>query len=51
MSKAKIRIDQSKEEAEEEERRRSDNVIWVYSDGSGIEGKIGAAAVLYQKEE
>ena len=46
-SKAKIKIHRSKEEAVEDERMREGDRIRVYSDGSGIDGKIGAGAVLY----
>jgi hypothetical protein len=42
-----VSIQSSKEEAEEEHNK--DGAHWkVYSDGSGIEGKIGAAAVLFR---
>jgi len=47
-SKAKIKIHRSKEEAVEDERMREGDRIRVYSDGSGIDGKIGAGAVLYR---
>jgi len=50
-SKATIRIDETKDRAVEEEQRRMGDRIRVYSDGSGIEGMIGAAAVLYRGGE
>jgi len=43
----KIRIPSSKEQAMEEEIRDS-AYVRLYSDGSGIEGNIGTAAVLYR---
>jgi ribonuclease HI len=46
----KIRIAPSKEQAMEEETGDS-AFIRIYSDGSGIEGNIGAAAVLYHRKD
>lgn len=42
-----IRITDSKEKAKEED-LGDQTVVKLYTDGSGIEGKIGAAAVLYR---
>ena len=42
-----IRVAESKETAKEEDRLDT-TPIKVYTDGSGYEGKIGAAAVLYR---
>ncbi|CAA7269138.1 unnamed protein product [Cyclocybe aegerita] len=44
----RIQIARSKERAEEEERKRADDDIRIYTDGSGYEGRIGGAAVLYR---
>lgn len=42
-----LRVAESKEMAKEED-RMDENSIKVYTDGSGYEGNIGAAAVLYR---
>jgi hypothetical protein len=44
-----IKIAPSKEEAIRWEQRNRENDIMIYTDGSGCDGGIGAAAVLYRK--
>jgi hypothetical protein len=48
-----ISIAASKEEAVEawENREQERGELWVFSDGSGVEGKVGAAAVALVGEE
>ncbi|KAF9530582.1 hypothetical protein CPB83DRAFT_762971, partial [Crepidotus variabilis] len=51
VSSATTSIAKSREAALEEEKRREGDKWRIYTDRSGIEGKIGAAAVLYQNNE